>query len=83
MERLGDHGGVVASGGRWRLRHDLLPARSADVPLARPAYPSAMATKKKTAKKPEGPSIGVGHDDWPSQNPGMKPLPKKKAPKKG
>jgi len=44
-----------------------------------------MATKKATTKpkKTPGPSIGVGHEDWPSQNPGMKPLPKKKASKKG
>jgi hypothetical protein len=43
-----------------------------------------MATKKAKTKpkKPAGPSIGVGHEDWPSQNPGMKPLPTK-APKKG
>lgn len=50
------------------------------------AYPCVMASTKKAKTKPKkhaGPSIGVGHEDWPSENPGMKPLPKKKAPKKG
>lgn len=40
-----------------------------------------MAAKKKPTKS-EGPSIGVGHPDWPSQNPGMKPSPKKEPAKK-
>ncbi len=44
-----------------------------------------MAKNESKSTKPKkattGPSIGVGHDDWASMNPGMKPKDKEAKPK--